>query len=57
MIGRKFCTFLSRQFALPSPDSILNEAQAINFLFYALVTCDSWQIGYIDNRENSFANT
>ena len=45
-----FCTFLPRQFALRSPDSTLNEAQAINFLFYALVTCDSWQIGYIDNR-------
>jgi hypothetical protein len=34
----------------PSPDSILNEAQAVNFLFHALVTCDSEQIGYIDNR-------
>lgn len=31
------------------------KALAIRFLFYALVTCDSWQIGYIDNRmtENS----
>jgi hypothetical protein len=30
-----------RQFALPSPDSTRNEAQAINFPFYALGTCDS----------------
>jgi hypothetical protein len=35
-------TFLARQLALPSPDSTLNEAQAINFLFNdAVVTCDS----------------
>ena len=32
MIGRTFCTFLPRQFALPSPDWTLNEAQGINFL-------------------------
>ena len=57
MIGLTFCTFLPRQFALASPDSTLNAAQAVNFVFHALVTCDSWQIGYIDNRENTFANT
>jgi hypothetical protein len=41
VIGLTFCKFLPRQFALPSPDSSLNEAQAINFLFTvhsALVT-------------------
>jgi hypothetical protein len=32
VIGLTFCTFLPRQFALPSPDSTLNEAQGINFL-------------------------
>jgi hypothetical protein len=37
VIGLTFCIFLLRQFALPAPDSTLNEAQAINFLFYALV--------------------
>jgi hypothetical protein len=57
VIGLTFCTFLPRQFALPSPDSTLNEAQAINFLFYALVTCDSWQIGYIDNRMKTTSPT
>ena len=43
VIGLTFCTFLSRRFALPSPDS------TVNSLFYALVTCDSRRIGYIDN--------
>ena len=57
MIGLTFCTFLPCQFALPSPDSTLNEAQAVNFLFYALVTCDSWQIGYIDNRMKTTSPT
>src|SRR6266550_4630974 len=57
VIGLTFCTFLPRQFALASPDSILNKAQAINFLFYALVTCDSWQIGYIDNRMKTTSPT
>jgi len=57
VIGLTFCTFLSRRFALPSPDSTLNKAQAINFLFYALVTCGSWQIGYIDNRMKTTSPT
>jgi len=49
VISLTFCTFLSRWFAFPSPDSTLNKAQAINFVFYAFVTCGSLQIGYIDN--------
>ena len=57
MIGLTFCTFLPCQFALPSPDSTLNEAQAVNFVLYALVTCDSWQIGYIDNRMTTTSPT
>jgi hypothetical protein len=57
VIGLTFCTFLPRQFALPSPDSTLNEAQVIDFLFYARVTCDSWQIGYIDNRMKTTSPT
>jgi len=57
VIGLTFCTFLSRRFALPSPDSTLNKAQAINFVFYALVTFGSWQIGYIDNRMKTTSPT
>ena len=56
-IGLIFCTFLARQFAVPSPDSTLNETQATNFLFYALVTCGSLQIGYIDNRMKTTSPT
>jgi hypothetical protein len=57
VIGLIFCTFLPRQFALRSPDSTLNEAQAFNFLFYEVVTCDSWPIGYIDNRMEASSPT
>ena len=57
MIGITFCTFLPGQFALLSPDSPLNKAQAINFPFYAVVTCDCWQIGYIDNRMKTTSPT
>jgi hypothetical protein len=57
MIGLTFRIFLSRRFALPSPDATLNKAQAVNFLFYALVTCGSRQIGYIDNRMKTSSPT
>ena len=57
VIDLTFGRFLPRQCALPSPDSTLNKPQAINFLFYALVTCDPWQIGYIDNRMKTTSPT
>ena len=57
MIGLTFCTFLPSPFAIRSPDWSLCVAQTINFLFSdALATCSRCQIGYIDKRENNFAN-
>src|SRR5204862_4138181 len=57
VIGLTSCTFLPSPFPIRSPDWSFCVAQTINFRFSdALVTCSRCQIGYIDKRENNFAN-